>query len=207
MLIWPSMQNSAAQHPLGLRASSLEELFSKLAPQRAHKGPLWFGISGSWRKTSQEVEDAVRTTVHRILERGDGIVSGGALSVDFFATDEALNLDPDATHIKIFLPVTLERYAAHYRKRASEGVVTLEQAEALIAQLEEIKHRNPSAVIENTVNTIVDPTTYFARNTEVVNASDALIAFHVNESEGAQDTINKALVQKKPVFINTYTIV
>ncbi len=184
---------------------SLDELFAQVESKSDGK-IIWFGITGSWRKTNEEVEQAVRESVRKIYDRGAGIVSGGALSVDFFATDEALLLDPIATRIKIFLPVTLERYAVHYRKRAQEGVITSAQAEALIGQLQEVQKRNPLALVENTTNTSVDRTTYFERNTAVVHASDALLGFQVNESEGAGDTINKAIAQGKPVFVRKYNI-
>lgn len=190
----------------GLIVSNLEVLFELLAQLKTEKGTLWFGISGSWRKTSEDVEKGVREAVRKIIERGDGIVSGGALNVDFFATDEALKLNPAADKIKIFLPVVLDIYAAHYRKRATEGVITSEQAENLIAQLESLNKANPSALIGNTQNTIVDPKTYFERNTEVVNASDALVGFQVNESEGVGDTIEKAIGQGKPVCLEKFTL-
>lgn len=184
---------------------SLEEFLTDISGD-IDRASVWIGITGSWRKTNGTVELDVRQSVRKIYEQGFGIVSGGALSVDQFATDEALSLDPTATRIKIFLPVTLERYAAHYRKRAQEGVITPEQAELLIEQLEEVKKRNPLAIYENLVNTSVDPTTYYERNTEVVNASDALLGFQVNESEGAGDTLNKAAAQGKPILVKKYTI-
>lgn len=167
----------------------------------------WIAISGSWRKTSPEVEKDVREAVRAIIERGDGIVTGGALNVDWQATDEALKIDPTASRIKIFIPVTLELYAAHYRKRAGEGVITSKQAEMLISQLTQLKTANPEALIENPENTIVDQTTYFERITQIVNASDEIVAFHVNNSEGVQDTINKAEAQGKPVHLKSYEIV
>ncbi len=83
----------------------------------------WYGITGSWRKTSEQVEADVRTAVQKIIERGDGIVTGGALNVDWFATDEALKHNPEATQIKVCIPAKLELYAAHYRKRADEDVI------------------------------------------------------------------------------------
>lgn len=166
----------------------------------------WIAIAGSWRKTSPEVEQDVREAVRDIIERGDGIVTGGALNVDWQATDEALKLDPTASRIKVFIPVTLELYAAHYRKRAGEGIITSEQAEMLIAQLTQLKAANPDALIENTENTIVDQTTYFERITQIVNASDELAAFQVNNSEGVQDTINKAQRQGKPIHLKSYEI-
>ena len=53
----------------------------------------WIGISGGWRKTNTEVEDAVRRTAKEIIERGDGIVSGGAIGVDSLALDEVLKFN------------------------------------------------------------------------------------------------------------------
>ena len=189
-----------------LIVATLEDLFARLDELKKTKSILWFGITGSWRKTSEEVERGVREAVRKIFERVDGIVSGGALNVDYFATDEALRLDPKAARIKIFLPVILDVYAAHYRKRATEGVITSEQAEALISQLRKVREANPEALIGNSNNTIVDTKTYYERNTDVVNASDALVGFHVNESEGVGDAIEKALSQGKPVYIEKHQI-
>jgi len=56
----------------------------------------WVAISGSWRKTNEEVENDVRQAVREIIKRGDGIVTSGALNVDYFATDEALKVNPEA---------------------------------------------------------------------------------------------------------------
>ncbi len=166
----------------------------------------WIAISGSWRLTSEKVESDVRKEVADIIKDGDGIVSGGALNVDYFATDEAMKLNKDFKQIKIFLPTTLDIYAAHYRKRADEGVITHDQAEELIAQLSRLKEINPESIIENKINKIVDKTTYFERNMQVVNAADELLAFHVNGSDGVQDTINKAREKGIPVKVIEYAI-
>jgi hypothetical protein len=185
---------------------SFGEFVAGVRALKPREETLWFGISGSWRKTSDEIQKRVRAAVRTIYVANGGIVSGGALSVDYFATDEAMRLDPGTERIRVYLPVTLERYAAHYRKRAGEGVITSQQAEALIAQLTELRRRNPAALIGNTVNTVVDPRTYHERNTAVVNASDALVAFQVNGSEGVEDTVQKALAQGKPVFRIKYAV-
>jgi len=157
-------------------------------------------------KTSAEVEADVRKTVREVIERGDGIVTGGALNVDWFATDEALKVDPNAKHVKVCLPVTLERYAAHYRQRADEEVITHDQAEMLIDQLTRLEQANPEALIEHPTNTVVDQTTYFERNTQVVELSDVMVGFQVNGSAGVQDTIDKAAAQGKEVKLKQYTI-
>lgn len=191
-----------------LAETTVDNIFNQLEAKKSLKEgeKYWFGISGSWRKTNEEVEEAVREAVREILSRNGGIVSGGAINVDFFATDEALKVDTTGNSIKVYLPVTLDKYAAHYRKRANEGVITSEQAKMLIDQLTKLKNANPEALIENPDNTEVNQETYFERNTEVMNASDALIAFQVNDSEGVEDTIGKALQQDKPVRRLKYTI-
>lgn len=95
----------------------------------------WIGISGTWQLTSSEVEQDVQSKVRQIIERGDGIITGGALGVDSFAMDEVIHLGYTSSRIKICLPVTFPLYKNHYRKRAEEGVITVEQAENLIVLL------------------------------------------------------------------------
>lgn len=166
----------------------------------------WVVISGSWRKINREIEENVRNTVREIVSRGDGIVSGGALGVDYIATDEALKLDTTAEKIKVFLPITLGLYAAHYRKRANEGVISEKQAEDLIAQLTRLKKIHPQSLIENKDNRIVNEQTYHERNSKVIEAADELVAFHVNKSPGVKDTIEKSRQKGIPVKIFAYTI-
>jgi hypothetical protein len=165
----------------------------------------WVGITGSWRKTNSTIENDVRECVRDIVLGGDGIVTGGALNVDYQATDEVLKLGKYG-QIKVFLPVKLDLYTKHYRNRAKEGVITSQQAEDLITQLTTLYKMNPEALVENQKNTVVDKNTYYERNSEVVNASDKLIAFQVNESLGVQDTVDKAREKGMPVKIYSYQI-
>lgn len=166
----------------------------------------WVGISGSWRATSPQIETKVREVAREILLRGDGIVTGGALNVDFQATDEALKLGRES-QVKIFLPATFSIYAAHYRKRAKEGVITEKQAEDLIDQLIVFKKKNPKGLSENRKNKVVDKETYYQRNSAVIEVSDELIAFQVNKSAGVQDTIDKARAKGIPVKVFSWDVV
>jgi hypothetical protein len=166
----------------------------------------WIAIAGTWRDTNNQVESDVRREVAEIIKRGDGIATGGALGVDFFATDEALKLNPEANQIKIFLPATVERYTAHYRKRAQEGVITSELAETLINQLTKIKAITAMCIVEHPTNEVIDKDAYFNRITDIVNAADELVAFQVNNSAGTQDTIDKAKKKGMPVKVFSYTI-
>lgn len=170
----------------------------------------WVGISGGWRRTNKKIEDDVRGIVRGIMERGDGIVSGGALGVDYIALDEAMKHDSLASRIKIFLPATLERYVKHYRKRAEEGAITVKQAEALVGQLTRVKEINPKALIENLDNEIIDKENYYKRNFDVAVASDELIAFRVktemSDGMGVYDTIEKAEGKGIPVKVFNYDL-
>ena len=173
----------------------------------------WIGISGGWRETNQKIENEVRNVVREIMQRGDGIVSGGALNVDYIVLDEALKHDSKAERIKIFLPTTLEKYAEHYRKHASLGTVTSEQAENLINQLMRLKQINPSALIENPDTNFTEETKknmYYERNSKIVEASDELIAFHIkteaSQGLGTMDTIEKAKAKGIPVKVFSYNL-
>lgn len=104
------------------------------------------------------------------------------------------------------MPTSLQIYSAHYRKRAKEGVITSTQAEGLISQLKKLARLNKKAIIENQDNELVNQETYYQRNMKVVEASDELVAFHVNGSEGTLDAINKAKKRGIPVRKLEYNI-
>ena len=142
--------------------------------------------------------------VQAVLAAGDGIVTGGALGVDFTATAQVLTYAPNGSRLQVFLPTPLDIYVAHYRTRADEGVITHIQAEGLIAQLKTVSQLGKLNV--NATETEVTPRTYFARNTAVLNASDELLAFQVNNSAGTQDTIDKAKSLGIPVQIFKYHV-
>jgi hypothetical protein len=147
------------------------------------------------------------------MRSGNGIVSGGALNVDYIALDEALQYDPTAERIRIFIPTTLEVYCRHYRKHAKLKTITENQAEDLITQLSSLKQINPEALIENNDTNFTEDNKkqmYYERNSRVVEASDELVAFHIitKESEGAgtTDTIHKAEEKGIPVKMYSYRI-
>ncbi len=180
-------------------------LFDKNDVMAFYTSMKWTGISGSWRKTNLQVEEDVREAVHYIVDCGGGIVTGGALGVDYIATDEASKYDLRAEQIKIILPTSLEIFCAHFFNRAHDGVVSRQQALSIANQLNGVKSRNPDAVIEMDY-IVCTPETYYARNQKVIDACDELLAFHVNESQGVQDAIDRAKDQVKPVTVKKYAI-
>ena len=165
----------------------------------------WVAISGTWRTVTADVENDVRGEVRNIIEKGDGIVTGGALGVDYIATDEVLKADPAARHIRIILPTPLSVYANHYFRRAEEGVISAGQAFELVHQLMEVKAKNPEALVEMGFNAC-NQESYYARNGKVIDAADRLLAFQVNDSAGTQDAIDKAKAAAKPVLQRKYQV-
>jgi hypothetical protein len=97
---------------------------------------IWVGVSGSWRYALPGLRDAVHKEVAAALAAGKSIVTGGALGTDYWATEMALSIDP--ARLKVIVPTSLVTYAVHYRRRAAEGVISAQQAENLIRQLEAV---------------------------------------------------------------------
>lgn len=161
----------------------------------------WAGISGSWRNAPPGLSDAVHREVAAALTAGKRIVTGGALGVDYWATETTLIIDPG--RLKVILPTSLATYAAHYRRRATEGVISARQADDLIRQLETVAQAG--ALVEHPERPqVVDVTTYCLRNQDVVDVADELIAFQVNASGGTQDTVDRARLKGIPVAVFTY---
>ncbi|HEY4479516.1 MAG TPA: DNA-processing protein DprA [Candidatus Paceibacterota bacterium] len=173
----------------------------------------WIGITGTWRRTNNEVEQDVRSAVREIITRGDGVVVGGALGVDYFALNEAIRVNPDAARIKVVLPSSLKDYIAHLQMWASgydtgDPAITSEEAERLANQLRGLEKINQGSIVESSTETgdKINKDVYFTRNSIVVELSNEVIAFQVNDSAGTQDTINKARGAGKNVIVHSYSI-
>ena len=51
----------------------------------------WYAISGSWRIVNDKLKKDLENIVGKIISSGDGIVTGGALGVDYIATQMILD--------------------------------------------------------------------------------------------------------------------
>ncbi|MEL6803239.1 MAG: hypothetical protein AAFO91_05555, partial [Bacteroidota bacterium] len=137
----------------------------------------WYGITGSWRETTESVESDVRLAVRNIIQRGDGIVTGGAPNVDYFASSEALKHNPTGEYIKVFIPTNLWHYTVKAREREAAGRVSSAQTAAIIETLTTLKALG--SLIEESTNTELSTRTYFSNNTRIVAASDEMLGFQV----------------------------
>jgi len=168
----------------------------------------WIIFTGTWRLTNKEVENDVRQEARRIFEHGDGLVTGGATGVDYFAMDEFIKLNPSCTHMRIFIPAKLGHFISDYRKNWKHKPIDDVDIDNLEHLLKLIKERNPSAVFEVRKD-IGDITQgdYDLRHNEEVTFSDEVYAFQVNSSNGTGDTIRKANDAGLPIGLHkNYTI-
>lgn len=161
----------------------------------------WVIFTGTWRLINEEVERDVRESVREVLAQGDGIITGGALGVDFITLDEAMKINSTFENILIIIPTKLEIYKDYLKQPLLEGMVKLEDFNALIEKLSTLKEKRPESIIEMpfTDNTRLE---YFARDQEEVNHADAVYAFQVNDSKGTQDTIDKAKIKGIPILLH-----
>jgi hypothetical protein len=169
----------------------------------------WILVTGTWRLTDKTVENDVRLAVRKIFENGDGLVTGGATGVDYFAMDEFLKLNPDCTRIRIFIPARLKHYIEDYRKNWKHAPVTDIDIDNLSHVLNLIKTRNPSAVFEvRKEDGDILQYDYDCRHDEEVTFSDEVYAFRVNDSTGTSDTLKKAEAAGLPISLyKKYVIV
>jgi hypothetical protein len=169
----------------------------------------WTIFTGTWRLTNKEVEHDVRLAARQVFERGDGLVTGGATGVDYFAMDEFLKLNPDCTRMRIFIPARLEHFITDYRKNWKHAPISEIDIDNIEYVLKLIKTRNPSAVFEvRKEEGDITQNEYDLRHNDEVTFSDEVYAFQVNNSAGTEDTITKAKAAGLPVTLHKkYTIV
>ncbi len=161
----------------------------------------WILFTGTWRLTNEEVERDVRKAVREVIEQGNGIVTGGATGVDYFAMDEAMKIDPNASRLKVIIPANLVSYCHDYRTNWCTPPVTKDSIDNLEKILLHIQKTNPDALIEMPYDTITQEH-YNLRHDEEVKVSDEVYAFQVNESTGTQDTIDKARRSDLPITVH-----
>lgn len=160
----------------------------------------WILFTGTWRLTNEEVETDVRKSAREVIERGDGIVTGGATGVDYFAMEEAMKIDPTASHLKVIIPANLESYIFDYHTNWCKAPVTADSINELENTLQQIKDANTDSLIEMPYDLITQEH-YNLRHDEEVKVSDEVYAFQVNNSTGTQDTVDRARRAGLPIML------
>ncbi len=158
----------------------------------------WILFTGTWKLADKEVEEDVRKFARETIARGDGVLTGGATGVDYFAMDEVLKHNPNASHLRVIIPARLESYIDDYYTNWCHKPITKKDIDNLATILKKIKKVNPASLLEMPYKTITQEH-YNLRHDQEVMYSDEVHAFHVNESAGTEDTISKSTKASIPI--------
>lgn len=165
----------------------------------------WLAVVGT-----REVNDTIRRDIEhfvgqKIAESG-GIVSGGATGADHEAARLAYEHGLEAARFRVFLPVKLELYCQALYDRASVGKCRQDDVIATVALLRNIAKHRPGVLRDTTDFNEVNADSFHARNCQIVDLADELVAFRVNNSRGTTFTIDQAQAKGIPVKVFDYTI-
>ena len=165
----------------------------------------WLAVVGT-----REVNDIIRRDIERFvgqkITEGSGIVSGGATGVDHEAARLAYGNGLDASWLRIFLPVELGLYCQALYDRAADGKCRQDDAIATVALLRDIAKHRPGVLRDTTDFNEVNAESFHARNCQIVDLADELVAFRVNNSRGTTFTIDQAQEKGIPVKVFDYTV-
>lgn len=162
-------------------------------------------FTGSRAPVNFEVENDVRTAVREIITNGDGVLTGGAAGVDYFAMSEVAILN-SLDKLRIILPTKLEIFVEHYKQAEKDGKIEKKVCDDLLQLLQNIYEQSPISFLEMPFKQITLQE-YFTRDEEEVKYSDYIYAFQVNDSVGTGHTVNKAKEYGLPIIVHKkYTI-
>lgn len=165
----------------------------------------WLAVVGT-----REVNDTIRRDIEQFvgqkIAEGSGIVSGGATGADHEAARLAYECGLEAARFQIFLPVKLELYCQVLYDRVVVGKCRQDDAIATVALLRDIAKNRPGVLHDTTEFTEVNAESFHARNCQIVDLADELVAFRVNDSRGTTFTIDQAQAKGIPVKVFDYTV-
>ena len=165
----------------------------------------WLAVVGT-----REVNDIIRRDIERFvgqkITEGSGIVSGGATGADHEAARLAYEYGLETARFRIFLPVKLELYCQALYDRAADGKCRQDDAIATVAVLRDIAKHRPGVLRDTTDFNEVNAESFHARNCQIVDLADELVAFRVNNSRGTTFTVDQAKEKGIPVSVFDYTV-
>ena len=165
----------------------------------------WLAVVGT-----REVNDTIRRDIEQFVGQkiadGNGIVSGGATGADHEAARLAYEHGLEAARFRVFLPVELELYCQALYDRVVVGKCRQDDAVATVALLRDIAKNRPGVLHDTTEFTEVNAESFHARNCQIVDLADELVAFRVNDSRGTTFTVDQAKEKGILVSVFDYTV-
>lgn len=165
----------------------------------------WLGVVGT-REVNEVIRRDIEMCVGQKIAAGYGIVSGGATGTDHQAARLAYAAGLDAERFRIFLPVELRIYCQALLTRAAAGKCNPDDAKETIELLEKIARERPGVIFDKTDFATVDERSFHARNLQIVDLADELVAFRVAHSRGTTFTAEQAKQAGLAVTIFDHTL-
>ena len=174
------------------------------------------GTSCSWRTINQDVINDNAHIIRKVLDKGLGIINGGALGGDWISNEIVLKEGNPINQLRVVLPVNRFAYMEHFCNVLEKKVVNRTQADSLVNQLKYIDKNFPWIIFDKThfdEKKFLEPENdeyrkncYHFRDGLVAYGCDGLAALWVNASRGVEDTIKRTKFMKKPLITISYTI-
>lgn len=182
--------------------------------QRREK--LWVGVSGSWRIINQKVVNDTALLVRHMLSKGAGILTGGALGVDYIATEIVLKEGNPLDQLRIILPINRDAFMEHFTNSYYRDGINRTQADFLSRQIYHINTHFPATIFDKTPfneteflipdNKHYREISYDFRSGLVGYGCDGLFGLCVNNSRGVRYTEEVVKRMGKYSFVHPYTI-
>lgn len=179
----------------------------------------WYEIKGKGDKTKGELERTIRelemigTKIEKDVERvteniiniGWKVIVGGALGVDYFATKKIYDMKK-LDQLLIMFPSEKYTYLEKLTKaHMDEDKITRQQLNENSDLLNIISKESPESIYEPKFQNCEEKQ-YTIRNSREAFLGNYLCAFHVDNTEGTKDAIEKFIELKKFVYIYRYEV-
>jgi predicted Rossmann fold nucleotide-binding protein DprA/Smf involved in DNA uptake len=162
----------------------------------------WLAVVGT-REVDGDIRCDIEEYVTVKIAEGYGIVSGGATGADHEAAQIAVREGLSAERFRIYLPTSLNIYIKALIRRGRDGKCDPGDAKETTTLLQQIAQNIPGVIYEGTFRE-VDAESFHARNCQIVDLADELVAFRTNMSPGATFTIEQATVKNIPTRVFDY---
>ena len=150
-----------------------------------------------------DIADDVGQFVRPVIQRGDKIITGGGPGVDYIVAEEVLKWDTVAENLEVVLPAPLEIYKSHILKSAMRHVITKDEADALLRQLQALRIKNKTALKAMKIKEFSNDG-LMVRNAAIASTVDELVIFQINDSSDVDAAIKKAREREIPTRIMHY---
>lgn len=151
----------------------------------------WLAVVGT-REVDYQIRQDIEEYIGQKIADGYGIVSGGETGVDHEAARLAFAAGLSKEKFRIYLPIELGKYCVELIARSAEGKCRESDARETVELLTKINEDSPGVICDKTPFSRLDEESFQARNLQIIDLADELVAFRVDMSRGTTFTVEQA---------------